>query len=79
MGQINFFELKITAAEHAATIAQTPITFFEGLAFVRSDVAPQKIKIAAGSFNINTIASQITSDLAGVTASTENDEIIIGR
>lgn len=72
----DYFELKITPTEYAAAVVEGPVTFFEGLAFLRTDVPPQKVEIAAGSYNINNIANTFTSQVNGLTASTENDEII---
>lgn len=72
----DYFELKVTATEFLGASIQNPVTFFEGLAFIRSDVPPQKVQIAAGSYNINTVASMLTAQVDGMTASTENDEII---
>ncbi len=72
----DFFEVRVTATEFAAASAQSPITFSEGLQFVRSDNPPQKIFIAAGSFNINTIAQNLSNQIIGASATTQNDEII---
>jgi uncharacterized phage protein gp47/JayE len=72
----DYFELKITSTEHLAASVQSPVSFFEGLAFLRTTVPPQKIEIAAGSYNINTISDTITAEVMGLTATTENDEII---
>ena len=73
----DFFELRLTSSEYAATVAESPVTFLEGLNFLRSDVPPQKVEIAAGSYNINTIASQLASDITGAIASVEDEEILI--
>lgn len=72
----DYFELKVTATEFVGASTQAPVSFFEGLAFIRTDVPPQKVQIAAGSYNINTIAANMTAQVDGMTATTENDEII---
>lgn len=72
----DYFDIKVTAAEWASAVAQDPITFLEGLAFIRSETIPQKIKISAGALDINTIAEDFSNQLIGATASTENNEII---
>lgn len=72
----DYFELKVTPTEFTAASIQSPVTFLEGLAFLRTAVPPLKVQIAAGSYNINTIASLLTSYVDGAYASTENDEII---
>ncbi|HBI00292.1 MAG TPA: hypothetical protein DDY18_01565 [Flavobacterium sp.] len=72
----DYFELKVTPTEFAGASVQAPVTFFEGLAFLRTAIPPLKVQIAAGSYNINTVAANLTSQIPGATASTENDEII---
>jgi hypothetical protein len=72
----DYFEIKVTATEFTGAVIQGPVSYFEGLSFLRTDVPPQKVQIAAGSYNINTIASSLTAQVNGLTASTENDEII---
>lgn len=72
----DYFELKVTSTEFTGSSTQSPVTFFEGLAFMRTLIPPQKVFIAAGSYNINTVASTLTAQIDGMTASTENDEII---
>lgn len=72
----DFIEMKITSTEYAAAVGQAGVTFTEGLAFVRSAVPPQKIQITLGSYNINTIAANIESQLIGVEATTQDDEYI---
>lgn len=72
----DYFELKITSSEYLATVAEGPVSFFEGLAFLRTEVPPQKIQIPAGTHNINTIAQYINNEIKGAVASTSNDEFI---
>lgn len=73
----DYIELRITASEYATTINQSTIVFSEGLSIVRADYMPQKVKVAAGSYNINTIASDLTDSLKGSIVSVENDELLI--
>ena len=73
----DYFELRLTPAEYALTVVQNTVTFSEGLAFVRSEAPPQKVKVAAGNYNINTIASSLTEDLYGITVTVEGDEYLI--
>ncbi len=72
----DYFDLKVTATEFLGASVQSPVSFFEGLAFMRSTVPPTKVQIAAGAYNINTIAALIDQQVDGITASTENDEIL---
>ncbi|HLD91596.1 MAG TPA: baseplate J/gp47 family protein [Patescibacteria group bacterium] len=73
----DYIELRLTASEYAATSDQSTIVFSEGLVIVRSQYAPQKIKMSAGSYDINTIASTLSSTLEGGYFSVENDEYLI--
>jgi hypothetical protein len=70
------FDIRVTATEFAGAVSQTLIQYKEGMVFVRSARPPQKIKFAAGSYNINTAAAYISSVLVGASASTLDDEII---
>lgn len=72
----DYFEIRVTSSEYLGAVVEGPVTFYEGLAFLRSDTPPQKLQIAAGSYNINTIAQLINSQIDGVISSTENDEYI---
>jgi hypothetical protein len=72
----DYFEIRVTSAEYLGVAVEGPVPFFEGLAFIRSEIPPQKVQIAAGSYNINTIAGYLTEQIAGVVATTENDEFI---
>jgi hypothetical protein len=71
------FDVKVTPLEYAATVPQVLVQFKEGLVFIRTDKSPQKIKIAAGSYNINTIASNLSNEIAGVSVNVVDDEILI--
>jgi len=71
------FDLKVTPIEFAAAVPQVLVPFSEGMVFLRTTQSPQKIKFAAGSYNINTISNSIQNNLVGVTSSTLDDEIIL--
>lgn len=73
----NTIDLKVTPTEYAAASAEGPIVWTEGLAVVRTDQAVQKIKVPAGSYNINTISGIISDSIVGANSSTESDEILI--
>jgi hypothetical protein len=68
-------DIKVTAAEEAAAVAEGPVFYKEGFTIVRTKVAPQKIKVDGGLYNINTIASIINSQLNNATVSVEDDEV----
>jgi hypothetical protein len=71
------FDVKVTPVEYAATVPQVLVQFKEGIVFIRTDKSPQKIKFTAGTYNINTISSNLSSNIIGVSASVINDEIIV--
>lgn len=72
----DYFEVRVTSVEYAAASGEGPVTFLEGLSFVRTDVTPQKVVISAGVYDINTVAANLTSQITGATAIVENDEIL---
>ena len=72
----DYFEFVVTSNEYAAAVAEADVDFKEGLKFVRSDVAPQKIEVVAGSYNINSVASDIENLLIGVEVTVEDEEIL---
>lgn len=73
----DYFEMKVTGSEWTNAVAEGPLTFNSGLDFIRSDIPPQKILIAAGTYDINTVASDLESQILGSSISTVNDENII--
>lgn len=72
----DFFELRLTATEYASASSESPVIFQEGLSFVRTARPPQKIKVDAGTFNINVIASTMNDAIKGATVAAENDEVL---
>lgn len=72
-------DLKVTATEEAAAVAEGPIFFTEGFTVLRTDYTPQKVKIDAGVYNINDIAIIIDNQLDNGTATVENDEFFVFR
>lgn len=70
-------DLKVTPTEYASAVAEGPIVWQEGIAVARTEKAIQKIKVAAGSYNINSISDIIEEQLVGATSSTESEELLI--
>jgi uncharacterized phage protein gp47/JayE len=75
----NFIELKVTAAEESLAVAEGPILYKEGITVIRSKVAPQKLKVAPGVYNINSIANIMNSQLTNASVSVKDDELFIIR
>jgi hypothetical protein len=73
----DYVELRLTPAEYALTSNQSTIVFKEGLIIARTEAIPQKVKIAAGAYNINTIANNINNTLIGAKVSVDNDELLV--
>lgn len=71
------FDVRVTPTEYIATTPQVLVQFKEGIAFIRTEKAPQKIKFSAGTYNINTVASDISDKVIGVSGSVINDEIVV--
>jgi uncharacterized phage protein gp47/JayE len=72
-------DIRVTAAEEAAAIAESPILFSEGFAVIRCEKTPQKVKIPAGIYNINSIATIMNSQLKNATVKIDNDEVFVIR
>lgn len=70
-------DLRITPTEFTSAVAEGPIVWKEGISVARTDQAIQKIKIAAGSYNINTIAGLLESSIIGATIGVQGDELLI--
>ena len=73
----NTFDVKVTPIEYAASVPETLVQFKEGLVFIRTEKSPQKVKFTAGVYNINTVASNLSTSVVGVSASVIDDEIIV--
>jgi len=72
----NYIELKVTPSEYGSAVIEGPIVWGEGIAVVRTKKAIQKVKIASGSYNINSIAASLSENIIGATSVAENDEFI---
>lgn len=70
-------DLKVTPTEFTTAIAEGPVVWREGIAVARTDKAIQKIKVDAGSYQIDAIADVITESAIGAEASTESNELLI--
>lgn len=58
-------DLMVTSAEYAAASVQVNVVFQKGFNVVRTTEVPQKIKIDAGTYNINELAAEISAQLVG--------------
>lgn len=72
-------DIRVTAAEEAAAVIEGPILFVEGFTVFRCEHTPQKIKIPAGIYNINTIADIMNTQLKNATVKIDNEEIFVIR
>jgi uncharacterized phage protein gp47/JayE len=72
-------DIKVTAVEAAAAVIEGPILYQEGFTVIRTEYAPQKIKIDAGVYNINSVANIFNEQLLNATVLVEDNEIFIFR
>jgi uncharacterized phage protein gp47/JayE len=72
-------DIRVTAAEEAAAVVEGPILFVEGFTVFRCEHTPQKIKVPAGIYNINTIADIMNTQLKNATVKIDNEEIFVIR
>jgi uncharacterized phage protein gp47/JayE len=72
-------DIRVTAAEEAAAIAESPILFSEGFTVIRCEKTPQKVKVPTGIYNINSIATIMNSQLKNAVVKIDNDEVFVVR
>jgi hypothetical protein len=73
-------DIKVTAAEYAAAVAEGPVNFSEGFTVVRCSKTPQKIKTLSGiSKKISDIAIELNNQLTNSVVTIDNDEVFIIR
>lgn len=72
-------DLKVTAAEEAAAVLEGPILFSKGFTVIRTEFVPQKIRIDAGIYDINEIASIMNDQLDNASVKIDNDEVFVIR
>src|SRR5690606_18067679 len=66
-------DLKVTAAEYAAAVPESNIAFKSGFVVLRTSEVPQRIKVTAGTYNINTLADLLNAQLVGGKFTVEED------
>lgn len=71
-----YVEITVTPTEFAAAVAEGPIIWQEGVSIVRTDFAVQRVKVAAGTYNINTVATLLEEGAVGVSTSVEDDQLL---
>jgi len=70
-------DLKVSPTEYAAAVAEGPVVWDKGIAVTRTDQAIQKVVVAAGTYNINTIAGLLDAAILGAKSTSEGDELLI--
>jgi len=73
----NSIDIKVTASEYAAAVAESGIVFQEGLIVLRTSKVPQKIKVDPGTKSIGQIADELSAQVKAAEFSTIDDEIIV--
>lgn len=72
-------DIRVTAAEYAAAVAESGIFFQDGLVVLRSDTVPQKLTVTSGTKAVSEIADELNSQVKAAVFSTIDDEILICR
>lgn len=72
-------DIRVTASEESSAIAEGPILYQEGFSVIRTEYAPQKIKVSAGIYTVNDIAAIFNNQLENAVVSVEDDEIFVFR
>lgn len=72
----DYLEFKLTSVEYALATAEALVPYSEGIVVLRSEKTPQKITITSGTKDINTVASEIQTQLTGADVAVDNDEVI---
>lgn len=71
-------DLLVTATEYAAVSAQN-VTYSDGLVVVRTNGAPQKFTVAAGTATLDTIALALNAQTKEIKFSVEAEEFLIAQ
>lgn len=72
-------DLRVTVTEETAAVVESTILFSEGFTVIRSTYIPQKIKVDAGVYDINTIATVMNDQLDNATVTIDNNEKFVIR
>jgi len=72
-------DIRVTGSEESSAILEGPILYQEGFSVIRTEYAPQKIKVSAGIYTVNDIAAIFNNQLKNAVVSVEDDEIFIFR
>ena len=70
-------DIKVTASEYAAAVAESGILFQEGFVVLRTSKVPQKLKVDPGTKFISEIADELNAQVKAAEFSTVDDEIIV--
>ncbi len=70
-------DILITPAEWAAIVPQTNVLFSEGFVVLRSTLAPQKFKIAAGTYTLDELVQTLQPQTPSLVFSVLNEEYLV--
>jgi len=73
----DYVDIEVTAAEYALASNQALVAFVEGIAVLRSDLAPQKFKVAGGARTVSSISLELQDQSDSMTFSVVDDEMIV--
>lgn len=70
------FDLLVTSTEYASAVVVTGAIYTEGIVFVRSDKAPQKFKVAAGTYSLDQVAQVLNAQTPSATFTVITEEFL---
>lgn len=72
-------DVLVTPAEWAAVVATAGVLFSDGFVVVRSTLAPQKFRVAAGTKTLDQIAAELQTQTSSATFSVQEEQYIVIR
>jgi uncharacterized phage protein gp47/JayE len=73
----NTLDIKVTATEYAAAVAESGIVYQEGFVVVRTNKVPQKLKVNSGTKFVTEIADELNLQVKAAEFTTIDDEILV--
>jgi hypothetical protein len=70
-------DLHLTASEYSSAIVESSITYTRGLQILRTNKVPQRLKVAAGTYNINSLATLLQASLVEAHVYVEEDQRLV--
>lgn len=75
----NTLDIEVTPAEWAAVTPTAGVLFSEGFVVLRSTLAPQKFKVAAGTKTLDQVAAELQVQTEELTVSVQEEQFLVIR